>query len=161
MILLLSPYQNAPECAAQVERATRDKVQIVETIRLAMSALRSQQFTMMIADENLIESTPGTSESLLQRMETSVPLIVDLASMRPEKVAKVAVTTLKRRVLEFEMARKQAVAELRSEMKSDITGLLISSELALKAEKLPSPTTEKLNVVLEIARRMHSRLSAV
>lgn len=159
MILLLSPYQNAQECAAQIQRATRDKVQIANTIRLAMSALRDQQFAMVIADENLIESTPGSSDALLQRMETSVPLIVDMACLRPEKVAKLALAAQTRRQLEFEIARKQAVEELRSEMKSDLTGLLISSELALKTQKLPSATGDKLLAVLEIARRMQTRLS--
>jgi len=160
MILLLSPYQNAPECAAQIERATRDKVQIVETIRLALSALRSQPFAMVIADENLIESIPGSSDALLQRMETSIPVIVDMACLRPEKVAKLAMATRKRRELEFEIARKQAIEELRSQMKSDITGLLISSELALRSEKLASPAGDKLLAVLEIARRMQTRLEA-
>jgi hypothetical protein len=159
MILLLSPYQNAQECAAQIQRATRDKVQIVNTIRLAMSAVRGQPFSMVIADENLIESTPGSSDALLQRMETSVPMIVDMACLRPEKVAKLADAALKRRELEFDNARKQAIEELRSAMKSDLTGLLISSELALKSQKLPSATADKLLAVLEIARRMQTRLS--
>ncbi len=160
MILLLSPYQNALECAAEVERVTRDKVQIVNTTRLAISALRSQPFSMVIADENLLESSPGSSDVLLQRMETSVPLVLDLVCLRPEKVGKVAVATLNRRKLEFEIARKQAMEELRSEMKSDITGLLISSELALKSEKLPTRTSDKLNAVVEIAKRMRMRLTA-
>jgi len=160
MILLLSPYQNAHEYAAQIERATRDKVQLVNTIRLAMSALRSQQFALVIADENLLESSPETSDALQQRMETSLPLIVDLACMRAEKVSRVAVATLKRREAEFEVARKQAMDELRSEMKSDLTGLLISSELALKTEKLSTTTSDKLHAVLEIAKRMQTRLTA-
>lgn len=160
MILLLSPYQNAPECAAQIERATRDKVQIVNTIRLAMSALRSQPFALVIADENLLESSPESSDALQQRMETSLPVIIDMACVRPEKVARVAAATLKRRAAEFELARKQAIEELRSEMKSELTGLLISSELALKTERLAPKTSEKLLAVLEIAKRMQTRLSA-
>jgi len=158
MILLLSPYQNAHECAVQIERATRDKVQVADTIRVAVSVLRTQQFALVIADENLIESMPGSAESLLQRMETSMPLVLDLACLKPEKVARAATATLRRRELEFEIARKQVLAELRSEMKSDLTGLLISSEMVLKTAGLSSPVTDRLTAVLEIARRMQTRL---
>jgi len=158
MILLLSPYQNAPECAAQIERATQDKVKIVNTFRLAMAALRAQEFDMVVADESLLESAPGSLDSLVQRMESATPFVLDLACLRPEKIATLVQMTRKRRELEFEMARERALAEVRSELKSDLTGLLISSELALKADGLSLPITEKLNLVLEIAKRMHSRL---
>jgi len=159
MILLLSPYQNAPECAAQIERATRDTVKTVNTIRLALAALRAQEFAMLVADENLLESTPGSTESLVQRMEAATPFILDLACIRPEKVGKLVLATSKRRELEFEMARERALAELRSELKSDLTGLLISTELALKSAGLSVSTSEKLNLILELAQQMHARLN--
>ena len=160
MILLLSPYQNAPDCAAQIERATRDSVKVVNTLRLAMSALRAQEFSLVIADENLLESTPGSAETLVQRMERAVPLILDLACLRPEKVGKLALAATKRRELESQVAREKALAELRSDLKSELTGLVISSELVLKTPDLPWPASERLNAVLEIARRIESRLNA-
>jgi signal transduction histidine kinase len=91
-------------------------------------------------------------------MESATPFFIDMAVMRPEKVARLVALTSKRRELEFEMARERALAELRSELKSDLTGLLISSELALDAAGVTMPVVEKLHAVLEIARRMQSRL---
>jgi len=160
MILLLSPYQNAEQCAAQIKRATRDEVKTVNTLKLALAALRSHPFDLVVADENLLESTPGSAESLLQRMETAAPLVLDLAMLRPEKVAKLAQAARTRRDLDFQLAREKALAELRSDLKSELTGLLISSELALKTADLPARAGEQLNAVLEIARRMESRLGA-
>jgi hypothetical protein len=158
MILLLSPYQNAHECAALIERATRDKVKHVPSIGLALAALRSESFEFVVADENLLESTPQSLQSLTQRMETAMPIVADLACLRPEKVANLVAATVKRQQLQFQLAREKALAELRSEMKSEVTGLLISSELVLKSSGLPAKTREKVSAVIEIAQRMKSRL---
>jgi hypothetical protein len=160
MILLLSPYETAPECARLIERETNNTVKLVNTTKLALAALRARSFDMVVADENLLESAPESSDSLLQRMESATPFFIDMAVMRPQKVARLVALTSKRRELEFEMARERALVELRGELKSDLTGLLICSELALDAAGVTMPVAEKLNAVLEIARRMQSRLDA-
>jgi hypothetical protein len=157
MILLISPYLNAPECAALIQRATRDQVKTVNSIPPALAALRKEEYTIVVADENLLESCPGSLESLVHRMAAAAPLFVDLASLRAEKVSKLVVQTWQRRQLENEFARKQVMAQLRSELKSDITGLLLSSEMILK-DTLPKHTTEKLVSVLEIVKRLQARL---
>jgi len=160
MILLISPYQNASECAAQIQRRTQDKVKHATTIGLALAALRVQSFDLVVADENLLESTPDGAESLMQRMESAAPIVLDLACLRPEKVAKLVVETQRRHELQFKLACERARAEIRSEMKSELTGLLISSELVMKTANLPFPASEKLAAVVEIARRMKSRLES-
>ena len=160
MILLITPYQNAPDCAAQIERATRDKVKTVNTTRLALAALRQQTFDLVVADENLIESAPGSWDSLMQRMESAAPLLLDMACLRPEKVGTLVLVSRKRREFDYEMAWQRARAELRNELNSDVTGLLIQSELALKSEDLSALTAERMRAVLETARRMRSRLES-
>jgi signal transduction histidine kinase len=160
MILLLSPYQNAHECAAQIERATQEHVKTINTFRLAIAALRSQSFNLVIADDNLLESTPGSGDSLLQRMEAATPLWIDLASLRPEKIAQMVVASLKRRTMEYKIVREEAMADLRSELKSDVTGLLLSSEMVLKSGELPPRATERVAAILESARRMKTKLDA-
>jgi hypothetical protein len=159
MILLISPYQNTDECAAQVERATRVKVKTVNTLRLALAALRENDFSVVVADENLLESTPGSMESLMQRMQPSMPVIVDMVCHRPEKIAKLVTAALKRREVEFQMARRQALEELRSELKSDVTGLLLCSEIVMKTPNLPQPAVDRVGAVIEIAQRMKSLLA--
>jgi hypothetical protein len=160
MILLLSPYQNAPECARAIERATNDEVKLVSSTKLALAALRAQTFEIVVADENLLESAPDSADALLQRMESATPFFIDMAVMRPERVAKLVGSAWKRRELEFEMARERALVELRGELKSELTGLLISSELALTEAGLSMPVAERLHTVLEIARRIQSRLDS-
>jgi hypothetical protein len=159
MILLITPYQNAPDCAAQIERATRDKVKTVNTLRLALSALREREFSVVVADENFLESTPGSTDSLQQRMHAATPVVIDLLCNRPEKIAKLVSATANRRQLEFDMARCRAVEELRSELKSDVTGLLLSSEMLLKCD-VSERVAERLNTVIEIVQRMKTRLAS-
>ena len=158
MILLITPYQNAPDCAAQIERATRDEVKTVNNTRLALSALRTGNFDLVVADENLIESAPGSWDTVIQRMGSASPLVIDLACLRPEKVATLVLASRKRRDFDYEMARQRARFELESELKNDVTGLLIQSELALKSEGLSFTTCERMRAVLETARRLRSRL---
>jgi len=62
---------------------------------------------MVIADENLLESTPGSSDSLVQRMETTVPVILDLACLRPGKVVKLVIAERKRQALQLRLARER------------------------------------------------------
>lgn len=158
MILLISPYKTSQDCAALIERSTHDTVKVVDSLRLAHASLRTHEFNAVVADENLLECSPGSADTLVGRMGAAVPVFVDMACLRIERVASMVCTACRRRDMEYKIARELAVAELRSEFKSDVTGLLLSSELALKSPNLTSAATEKLAGVLEIARRMKSRL---
>ncbi len=159
MILLISTYQNAPECAALIQNAARETVKIVDNIRQALTNLRSEEFSAVVVDENLLEATPGSFDSLAQRMNAAMPVLLDMACLKPQRVAKLVVSALARRAVEYKMAREQAVAELKSELKSDLTGLMISSKLAFESAS-DSSATEQLAAILEIAQRIQQRLQA-
>jgi hypothetical protein len=158
MILLISPYHTATDCAAQIESAAHAPVKTVSSIRLALAALRTQDFEAVVVDENLLEATPGATDSLVQRMGTGTPVFLDMACMKPQRVAKMVSIALRRRELEHRLARTQAAAELRSALKSDITGLLISSRIALDDSKGAPHLDRPLTSILEIANRIKERL---
>ena len=158
MILFLSPYQSANDCATLIERSTREEVKTVDGLRPALAALRAQDFTAVVADENLLESTPGSMESLIQRLGAAIPVFVDMACLRPERVSQYVTAAFRRRQVEYNIARELAVADLRSQLKSDLTGLLLASEMALKAGAKSEKCAEQLSVVLEIANKMRTTL---
>ena len=158
MILLISPYQNANDCAAQIQRATREQVKTVDSIRTGLAALRPQEFSAVVADENLLECSPGSAEALVERMQSATPVFLDMACMKPERIAKYVEVAMHRRELQNKCARESAAAELHSELKNELTALLLSSELAMKAPNMPSSVTEKLAVVLAAAKRIRARL---
>jgi signal transduction histidine kinase len=157
MILLISPYQNAPDCATHIQRATHDTVQTVDSLRLALSALRAKDFIAVVADENLLEVSPGSADSLTQRMGTAIPVFLDMACLKPERIAKLVTVAIRRRELEFNLAREQAIAELSSELKNDLTGLLLSSRMALDSASHSPIAAQQLASVLEIAQRLKQR----
>lgn len=159
MILLISPYQNAPECAALIENATREPVTTVDNIRQALTLLRAQEFSTVAVDENLLEATPGSFDSLSQRMSAAMPVLIDMACLKPQRIAKLVNAAFLRRKVEYKLARDQAVAELKSELKSDLTGLMISSKLAME-RPAGGATEDQLAAILQIAQRIQQRLDA-
>ncbi len=158
MILLVSPYPNATDCAALIEGATREQVKTVDSVRVALAALRSQSFVAVVVDENLLECSPDAADALVQRMESATPVFLDMACMRAERIAKFVTLAIRRRQLEYKAARETAIAELRSELKSEVTGLLLSSEIAMKHPSVPVKVNESLITVLESARRIRQKL---
>lgn len=158
MILLISPYQNANDCVTQIERASHESVKTVDSIRTGLAALRNQEFSAVIADENLLECSPGSADALAQRMQSAIPIFLDMACMKPERIAKHVEVAMRRRELQYKSARAIAAAELHSELKGELTALLLSSELALKAANVPAAVSEKLAVVLASAKRIRARL---
>ena len=158
MILFISPYQNATDCATQIERATHEQVKTVDSIRLALAALKTHEFTIVVADENLLECSLGSAEALVERMGSALPVFMDMACMKPQRITRFVQLALQRRELQYNAARESAIAELRGELKGELTGLLISSELALKLANVPPVVSEKLALVLDSAKRIRARL---
>jgi signal transduction histidine kinase len=158
MILLISPYQNANDCAAQIQGATHEEVKTVDTIRTGLAALRVHEFTLVVADENLLECSLESAEALVQRMGSAIPVFLDMACMKPARITRFVQLAMQRRELQYKSAREAAVAELRSELKSELTGLLIGSELTMKMANLPPTVTEKLSLVLDSAKRIRAAL---
>jgi hypothetical protein len=158
MILFISPYQNATDCATQIERGTHEQVKTVDSIRLALAALKNHEFTVVVADENLLECSVGSADALVQRMQPATPVFLDMACMRAERISKLVALAVRRRKQEYKAVRELAIAELHSELKSEVTGLLISSELALKSPSVSAAMSERLTAVLESAKRIRAKL---
>ncbi len=160
MILFISPYQNASHCATQIERATHEEVKAVDSVKTGLSALRTQEFSVVVADENLLECSPGSAEVLVERMQSDVPVFLDMACMSAERISKHVQLAVRRREVEYKTARQVAAAELHAELKSEVTGMLISSEMAMKIPSLPPKAAEQLATVLESAKRIRQKLQS-
>ncbi len=93
-------------------------------------------------------------------MQSAVPVFLDMACMSPERVGRYVQVAVRRREVEYKMARQVAAAELHAELKSEVTGLLISSEMAMKIPSLPPKAVEQLATVLESAKRIRQKLQS-
>lgn len=157
MILLITASAQAEECAQALHRATRRKVVISPGLRAAFTHLREEEFTTVVIDESLLEPR-GNLESLLKNLGAAAPVFVNLAISRAERVVRDVVAALRRVEQERYLARKAAEWELRGALKSELTGILLSTEQALAAPSLPAAVEAKLRSVHELAQRMRTRL---
>ncbi len=156
MILLITPSRRGPECATLLEKAIRKKVQLAPTIKAGLSLLRQGQFSVVVLDENLLQMDPGEIDLLLRRSGTAIPVYINLGTSGPERVAQEVRAAQQRRVEEQELSLEAAEARLRSELRADVTALLLSSEMAMAAT--PGKAREKIVSIHEIAERIKNRL---
>jgi hypothetical protein len=67
---------------------------------------------------------------------------------------------LSRRTREQSLARRAATAEIETELKSTVAGLLLNSQLALAGNQVPSAVAEKLRLVADLAGNLRQQLAA-
>jgi len=59
------------------------------------------------------------------------------------------------------IAIRAAESQLRSEIRDAVTGILLSTELAMRTPELPAEAIEKLASVCQLANGIRSRLESV
>ena len=160
MILLITPYASAQHCGQALEEATAESVQVAENLRQAVARLRSTEYLAVVIDQSLLETEPQESELVLQHVGTAIPVYVNFAISGVERVVRELRAALNRRKREESIARQAAERTLRSELKSSVTAMLLSCELALQTPNLPAAATEKLRAVHDLAKDMRARLTS-
>ena len=160
MILMISSSPRAADYAAAIERATGQSTQVVPSVKRAAAQLRAREFTVLIVDQSLQEHDPRAMEALLSRAATALPLFVPLAICSPARVVGDVRAALTRRELETHLADQAALRRLSSQLRGDVTAILLSSQLALRDPSLPPRAQEKLKSVVEVAQQMRMRLEA-
>ena len=87
-----------------------------------------------------------------------MPIYVNLALHRAERVAAEVSVGLQRLARERATSMRAAGSELRNQVGGEITAILLNAEMALREKSLPPGVIEKLGVVQEMAQRMRQRL---
>ncbi len=143
---------------AALRKAFGDQLEGAGTTRAALSRLRQKDFSAVILDQNLVDSDPAALEALAHHFGTATPVYVNLALSSLERLVREVRMALARREAEQAIAGLAAAATLRNELRNAVTGILLSSQLALQASTLPDDTQAKLRTVCELAESMRSRL---
>ena len=97
MILFITPAARGQECAAAIELATAQPVQVSANLHDAASHLRANEYSAVIIDQCLVESDPGQSEQVLQHIETAIPVYVNCAISSSERIVRELRAALARR----------------------------------------------------------------
>ena len=158
MILLITPSARGQECAQALHQATSETTQLAATLREAAGCLRAQDFSAVVIDQSALDLEPDESESLLQHLGTAVPVYVSFAVNALGRVVRELRIALLRREKESKIARQIAEQELRSELTSTATAILVSCEMALKLPELPAMAQTRMQGVHQLAQLMCGKL---
>ncbi|HZQ70651.1 MAG TPA: hypothetical protein VFA68_19130 [Terriglobales bacterium] len=158
MILVITPSEKAQACADAVKRATNQEVEIASTLRQATVQLRTQEYEAVVIDQFLVDAEPDESDLLVQHVEGGIPVYVNFAISGVERVVRELRAALNRRRKEVLVARKGAEMALRSELKGNVTALLLSCEMALNVPNLPSAAEAKIRAVYDLAKEIRLKV---
>ena len=158
MILLITTSPRVGECATAIERATGESAHTASNFRRALRLLRQQEYDAIVVDQCLPDSESEGGEMLPALSGSAVLIFMNLAISGTERVVRDVRAALHRRDQEQRVAMQAAERILSSEIKDALTGILLSSQLALNEPALPPAAEAKLRSVCELAEQVRSRL---
>ncbi len=160
MVLLVSSAGRIRECGEAVRRLTGEAVRWASDLSQALGELRRAEFTVVAVDQHLWDMDPRLGDSAVQACSTAALVLINPAISDVERVAREVSAALRRRAGELRRARADAAASLRTELNEAVTGILLSSELALANPAIPAAAAAKLRSVYELAMSIRERLGA-
>ena len=158
MILLVTTSSRAKECAAALEQGTGHKTHVASSVPQAVTKMQTAEYEGLAIDQSMLESDVRALDTLLNRCGVAIPLHVNLALHSSERVVREVQVALRRAEKEKLMATRTAEQVLRNQLRSQVTGILLNSELALQQKSVSADVAEKLRSVRELAEEMRSQL---
>lgn len=158
MVLLVSSSARNKECGELIRGQTGEQVRCARDLRQAGEELRRGEFAVVAVDQHLWDMDPRLADSLVQVCGTAALVLISPAISGMERVAREVSAALRRREGELRRARENAEARLRTELNEAVTGILLSSELALASPGMPGPAAAKIRSVYELAMSIRERL---
>lgn len=161
MVLLVTSSSRAMECVSALEQSTRQKVRLAHSVARAIAMLQSSEYAGLVIDESLVEVDDSALEMLLHNAGIAMPIYVNLGLHCMERIVRQVHAGLMRKHAEHLSARRAAETLLRGQLRGEVTGILLASELALREAALSPQLAEKIHSVHELAEKMRHRLEPV
>ncbi len=158
MILLITPFAKAHECAETIGLATGDTVEVASTLRQALAQLRNQEYVAVVMDQLSLEAEPEECDLVMEHLGAAIPVQVNFAISGADRVIRELRAALHRRKKESLLARQFAEQALRNDLKGTVTALLLSCEMALETPGIPQPVEAKIRTAHELARELRNKL---
>ncbi len=160
MILLITPSARGQECAQALLASTTLQTEVAPTLQTAVGKLREQEYAAVVIDQFLMEVEPDEGEQMLEHLGTAFPVYVNCAISGIDRIVREVRSALSRRKREEEIARSSATRAIWSELKEDVTGILLSCDLVLASKEVPAPAASKIQVIHDLATQMRSKLAS-
>lgn len=161
MILLVTSSSRRIECGNALEQTIGESIEVCETVRKAASMLRNNEYSAVILDDPMVEVETEALESLLNNIGLAVPVYVNLAISNANRIAWELRLALRRNRESRMIAVRAAESQLRSQIRDAVTGILLSTQLAMRTPEMPNDAMEKLTSVCQLASSIRSRLETV
>ncbi len=161
MILMITASSRASDYSSVLETAISEQVEVAGTTKRALSLLRNDDYSAVILDEAMVESEPEAIDILLQHAGMAVPIYVNLAISSSQRLVREVKTTLRRQEEARLVAMRAAESLLRTELRGAVTGILLSTELALRSSDLPHDVADKMRSVCQLASDIRTRLETI
>lgn len=161
MILLVTSSPRAQQCVADIEKTTGERAQACPSLKSAAKALRCQECSAVVLDQVLLDADPAAADVVLSEADMAIPVFVNLAITSSERLLADVRAALRRREKERVMATREAESLLRSQLSEALTGILLSSQLALAVPALPAAAQARMRSVYQLAMAMRHRLEPV
>lgn len=161
MILLITTSSRGRECAAALDQGTGHKMHLAGTVPQALHRLQNAEYDVLVVDHGLLETDLRGMDTLLNRCGMAIPVYVNLALHSTERVLREVQVALRRIEGEKLLAMNSAQKSLGNELRGNLTGILLSSELALRQNSISPDVAEKVRTVLALAEKMRTQLGMV
>lgn len=158
MVLLITTSDRGEECAKAIRQLTGEAVRLTRDRKAAVAELRRSEFSLVVVEQLLWDTDDRLADGVIGGCGTSALLVTNLAIAGRARVAQEASAALRRRAAEMRRAQDEAELRLRTELSEAVTGILLSSELALATPALPTRAADKIRSVYELAMAMRERL---
>ncbi len=161
MILVVTSARSVLDAQKTLENAFGESVEMAESVRKAASLARNNDYTAIVLDELMVETEEEVLDSLLNNADMAVPVYVNLGISSLERIIREVKNALRRNEEARLVAIRAAESLLRSEIRDAVTGILLSTQLALKVPELPIDAEQKMKSVCNLATQIRSRLEMV
>jgi CheY-like chemotaxis protein len=161
MILLVTASSRAPEYAAALEQGTGQKTEVAGSGPQAVTRLRNAEYEALAIDQSLLETDFRALDTLLNHSGTAMPIYVNLSLHGSERVVREAQVALRRGEKEKRVALRTVERDLRNQLRGEVTGILLTSELALRHPAIPAEVAAKLQLVQDMAQKMRVCLHVI
>ena len=159
-VLLITSVASAPECAQVIEKQLGLHVEQVPDRRAGMTALRREEFAVVILDENLALADPAAADVLWKQAGLAIPIEINFAICGSARIAREVRSALSRRDQEQMLAMRAAAVLVESELNSAVTGLVLQSELAMNEPGVTPAVAARLQAMRDLAHGLRERLKA-
>jgi len=156
MILLLSSFTKAQDCARALEEASHEPVELCSGLQAAVEKLQTQDFSAVILDQLLLDSDLDEEEVIFKHLGSAVPVCVNFAIAGIGRVVRQCRCAVRRCERERKTAREDAVRALRQELNDTLTALLLSCQMALKIPEIPQQAQSKMQDVEVLATELRA-----